>query len=347
MDAGFTRSAEIRADRQIADVVRNSFVGAGDLNIELPYGAHDDLFEYALQSAGWSTEDDDLSGVNTTTVNGSNVYTIDAGAWSTTPSVGDWVEIRGDAVAANNGYKRVTAATSTTITVGGAATSVSSAQDLTIDLGEYTTNGVTASFVTFEKQFTDLSSKYTLLKGFQPNGLNLAVATGAIMTGSVPFIGGTQTMTTADIGSGYVAVNSNEVMNAIDHVLAIQEAGADYGVTNFSFSMGNNLRAREQVATLGPISIGSGAVNLTGTNQAYYATEAVMNKFLDGTVSSNAFLVEDASGNAYVFDFPRLRYTSGQVVAGGQNGDIIADMAWEAYRDPLSGSTMRITRFAA
>ncbi len=151
MDTGTTQSNEIRSDRQIADIVRNSFVGAGDFNIELPYGAHDDLFEYTLYSAGWSSEDDDLSGANTTSVDGSNVYTIDAGTWSTTPSAGDWVEIRGFSTAANNGYKQVTAATSTTITVAGAATSVESTVDAVIDHLGYVENGLLSRLLRLRK----------------------------------------------------------------------------------------------------------------------------------------------------------------------------------------------------
>ncbi|HBL31849.1 MAG TPA: hypothetical protein DD490_33925, partial [Acidobacteria bacterium] len=46
-------SAEVRADRQVPDVVRTGVEIQGDVNIELSFGAFDDLLEGALLSS-WS-----------------------------------------------------------------------------------------------------------------------------------------------------------------------------------------------------------------------------------------------------------------------------------------------------
>ena len=47
-------SAEIRDDRQIADVVRTKISAAGDLGIELSFDAYDDFLKAALMAADWS-----------------------------------------------------------------------------------------------------------------------------------------------------------------------------------------------------------------------------------------------------------------------------------------------------
>jgi hypothetical protein len=50
----FISSNEIRDDRQVSDVVRTNFGASGDINIELSYGAFDDLLE-ALLFGTWTT----------------------------------------------------------------------------------------------------------------------------------------------------------------------------------------------------------------------------------------------------------------------------------------------------
>jgi hypothetical protein len=347
MDTGTTNSAEIRSDRQIADVVRNSFVGAGDLNIEFPYGAHDDLLEYVLQSAVWTTEDDNLEAANTVSVDGANVYTIDAGAWSTTPTVGDWLEIRGFATAINNGYKKVTAADGTTITTDGAATTIEGTVTSTIDQLGHIKNGTTFSSLSWEKNFLDLSNKYMLVTGFSPNTFNLTVATGSIITGSFGFVGQGVSTPTSDTGSGYVAAGTNSVNNAIDHIESILVDGVAYSATQLSVSLTNNLRTREQIATLGPISLGSGTIGATGTLQAYFTDETEIDKYHAGTTGEVAFVVEDTAGNGYIIDMPQIRYTSGQVVASGINTDTLVDIGFTAYLDSTTSQTIRISRFTA
>jgi hypothetical protein len=71
-----------------------------------------------------------------------------------------------------------------------------------------------------------------------------------------------------------------------------------------------------------------------------------MNKYLNNTYSSLAVVFSDASNNTYIFDIPRIKYTSGTRVAGGINTDIIATLNWNAVMDPTELITMRITRFA-
>lgn len=347
IDTGTTQSAEIREDRQIPDVVRNSFVGAGDINFEMPYGSHDALLEAALLSSDWTTFDNDLAGANTISVDGANVYTIDAATWSTTPAVGDWVEIRSFSNAGNNGYKKVTAATTTTITVAGAATTIEATVAATIDHLAFIKNGTELRYFTFEKKFGDLTNIYQLLTGFVINGLTLNIATGAILTASMSFLGKGQASAAADQGSGYTAVGSTSVMNAIDHVDSLLEGGSAFSITSMSFSLTNNLRAREQVGTLGPISIGTGAVNITGTVQAYFNNNTHVDKYLAGTESDLSVILEDAAGNGYIIDIARIKYTGATTVAEGQNGDVIVDMAFTAYRNSTTNQTIRITRFAA
>ena len=46
-----------------------------------------------------------------------------------------------------------------------------------------------------------------------------------------------------------------------------------------------------------------------------------------------------------MYDMPKVKYSSGQRVAGGQNSDIIADMEFTAVRCPSENITLRIAKF--
>lgn len=118
-------------------------------------------------------------------------------------------------------------------------------------------------------------------------------------------------------------------------------------MTSLSWSITNNLRARLQVGTLGAISLGKGTIGASGTLQAYFEDETVIDKYLNFTASSLALTYNDADSNKYVVEFPQVKYTDGARVAGGQNQDIIADMSFTAYRDATEGCTMRMVRFPA
>jgi len=71
----------------------------------------------------------------------------------------------------------------------------------------------------------------------------------------------------------------------------------------------------------------------------------MIDKYLDFEDSSLAIAFNDADGNAFVLDFPKIVYTSAQRVAGGQNQDIICDMAWEAIADDTEDITIRISKW--
>jgi len=463
-------SAEIRSDRQVADVVRTRLRALGDVNLELNYGDYDDLIAAALQSVntratgslGMATKPTDTADTVTigTTVyrfmdtpaqaydveigslvadsqanlvaaiNGSgtpgveyfagtvahpdvravafaaNVMVVtakqaglDANSIATTETFTDvtdkwvaatllggtgwaasvtigpaitlstsdadnsfndsgsgfgsivanqWIKVSGFTTAANNGYfKVVSVAAGKLVVTGGTLVTEIAGDSVTITMGAYITNGTTLTSYNIEKQFADLTTTFAILTGMCVDTLALNIVADAIITGAFGFIGKDSQSAAASSGTGYDAVGTNDVMSAIDDVTSILENDASYDTTALSLNLRNNLRERIQVGALGTLELGVGTLNISGTLQAYFATSTVMDKFLDFTSSSISVVVEDADGNGYVIDLPKVKYTSGQRVAGGQNQDIIADMAFEAYREPVENVTIRIARFPA
>ena len=343
-------SAEIRSDRQVPYVARTNIKASGGINLELSYGAYDDLFEYGLLSAAWDA-------VETLT---GTIYSMAAADDSINRSSGDftagtvfvagqWVRVSGFATAANNGYFKINTVAATKITFLNGASIVDEAvgPTVTITQGATVKNGTTLSTLAIERRYVDIASEFAIYTGMAPEQFNLALALDQIITGGFEFMGAKEISATASSGSGYTAAPANDVMNVVDNIAMIQENHVALAeVIAFNFTVKNNLRARQQLGTLGAISIGTGKIDVTGTLQAYFSSKTLFDKYLNFSDTKIAIAAKDAANNAYVFDFPRVKFTSGQRVAGGENTDIIADLNFSAFRYATDDLTCRITRFA-
>lgn len=344
-------SSEIRDDRQIADIIRTGISSQGSLGFELSYGEYDPFLAAALQATAWGTEVTvgPLTTISFAAPSGNAQVVSDSATGFVGILTNQWVRISGATNAENNGLFKVTAGgVAASFTIENATGVVEAASaSITVEMGAQIVNGVALTTYSIEKQYTDLTNIYEVLTGLAVNNLSLSIQSGAIITGSLDFLGKTAVSGTSSAGSGYTVSQTNSIMNAIDNVLAVFEGGAVYGITQANINIANNIRAREEVGELGAISMGSGALNCSGTLQAYFASHAVMDKYLAWTASALAFKLRDVDGNDMVIDFPQVRFTSGQRVAGSQNSDIIADMGWQAYVDATEDVMVRIVRWPA
>tara|TARA_R110002096_G_C14661938_1_gene728447 strand:- start:41790 stop:42956 length:1167 start_codon:yes stop_codon:yes gene_type:complete len=350
-DTSSVSSEEIRSDRNISDVTRTGVGASGDTNHELSYAEFDDWLESGLLSATWSTADTGIeNSVTTSVAAGTGVYTIDSTTWTVTPAVGDLLEIRGDAEAANNGYKVVTAATTTTFTVAETGTAVSAAQTLVIDILSQITNGTTFASYHLQKEFTDLTNIFELLEGMVIEGLNLEAALEGIVSLSFNWTG-KQAVSPAPAATFAArnAVTANEVMNTVDHIPTQGEGAAHDAIclTNFTMALVNNTRQLNCLGQLGANDIGLGHVEITGGIQLYLEDSALMNLYTGNTATELILVFEDTLGNGYIVFLPQLKFSAGSRTAPSQDADVIVDLTYTAYLDATYGYALRIARFAA
>ena len=348
-------SKELRSDRQIPDIIRTGLRAAGDLNWELSYGAYDDFFEAALMGT-WVALATIEAPSALVSVDGTTGVITTTGTWDVTPTAGAWIEVRGFTTAANNGYARVTSATTTTITTAGHAyTTEAAGASVTITQPSYVRNGTTFRSYNVEKKYEDLATTFAQLAGMAVDRMTVTVPVDGIVTGAFGFMGKQERSAAATLGDGAnTAAPANDVIAAVDDVDMFQEGlaadSAATSITAWSLELANNLRARLQVGTLGPISIGTGTCEITGTTQMYFESVTIMDKFLNDTQSSCAIVFEDSAGNGYVVDIPAIRYSAGQRNATAINQDVIADLSWRAKLfTPAVGSsyTIHISRIVA
>lgn len=339
-------SNEVRPDRQVPDVIRTDVEVAGDVNVELSYGAFDDLIEGAFMST-WSPD----LGIAASDVsadagdNSINSSTTDLSAIQT----GQWIQVGGFAGSQNNGYfQAVSVDTNKVVLAGGTLAAEGAGASVTIG-GSNLRNGTEAKSFTLEKSFTDVS-EFVAFAGLRVASMNLTADTGALLTGTLSFQGKNAVASGSTLSSGApTAAPGNPVMNAIDNITGFRvgDGSESFEISSHNFTLDNTLRSQKAQGTLGNVGIALGTLNVTGALTAYFESRSLYEKHLSWETSSFSYRLIDGAGNAYVFTFPSLKLTDGNPTAGGKDQDILAEMSWTAYRHPTYGFTAQIDRFPA
>lgn len=350
-DTDFLSSDEIRTLRDIRDMDRVERGVTGSLNGYLFY---DNTYQAAMQkiavgSAGWSTENSVVAAAACTT-DGANEIALDTGSWANTPSVGSWIYVSGAANAATNGFHKVTAATANTIdtetTLGGAESGVS----LTIIEMAAINNGTTFTSLAIQRGYNDLSNQHALYLGCGVNGFQMEANGPQRVSMNYDIVGVQEQSDTSGGETADTAAASTKSMIARNGTQWVREAGVEMDTLSMTLNVSQNLRSRYKLGQFGPMDMKLGDFVVTGTLQAYFSDEAMIDKYLNGTETSLAIAISDevtARGNAYLFDLPRIQFTSGQRVAGGRNQDVIADMGFQAVYDSVDACSLRIARIAS
>jgi len=349
-DTETTTSQEIRSDRQVPDVVRTNVGASGDTAHELSYGTFDGLLESAfLADSAFSSEVEMYNG---------SVATFDAGAQTvaapgidSSAVLGSWVLIEGATNPSNNGRFKITGIASGVLTLARGETSIvdeSTGATVTVTMLSEITNGTTLNTYFIEKEYTDLTNTFEQLLGMAIQQWSLNIAAGSIITHNFGWIGSKAKSATSTGGDGSnTAATTTGVMNAVDNIVKIFEGSgtaADLSAQNIALQLSNNLRSLNKIGTLGAFELGTGSIDLTGTVQAYFEDRELIEEYLEFNDSHIATSIIDSANNRYILDVPRIRYTSARRVAGGINQDVIADMAWTAFRDPDEDVTIRLVR---
>jgi len=343
-------SNEIRSDRQVSKIVRVGADAKGDLNLELSAGAHDDFILAALQSAGWSTA---VSTVmpSLTVAAGSGSYTITraSGSFLTdTYQNNQWVKISGFVNTSNNGYGKITSLTATVMTISGNGNGVNEvlASGGTISMGAQAVNGTTLSSYSFERKYNDVASTFAALLGMCVNTMGFNITAGQILTMSCGLMGQKEASAAATIGNGsYTSAPTNDVMSATNDVQAILLDLSSFDITQASINLNNNLRTRTKVASLYPISIGSGTLNISGTMNAYFTSNTIVDKCLNFTSVRLAFIAKDASSNTYIIELPEVKITNAKRNAPAQNQDVMAELTFNCAMHPTEGIMIRVVKW--
>lgn len=349
-------SNEIRSDAQITDHVRVGVGASGDVNFELSYGTFDRFFEGALRN-DWSAELDINSGgspadARTITI-GSPLNVINIpGSPGIELAVGRWIYVTGSTSSpSNDGFYRVTAINGDDVTVTPSFAAAETGTNLRIR-GSHLRNGTTKKSYVLAKVFTDLSPQEILyFTGMRVGGASIEITPGQILTGSLSFLGkrgfATNGLSSFPGLSGAADAPSGDVANAVDNIsnILLDGSALDADLTSINFEINNNTRDKPAVANLGNIDIGLGRFNVSGNVTMYFSSRTLYDKFLAASAHSFSFAITVGS-DAYVINFPSIKFSAGPVLAEGNDGDVVAAMDFLARRDPTLGFTLSMDRFS-
>lgn len=347
-------SDEIRSDRQKTNLLQVGAAGAGGFPFELSYKEYDPFIQGALQSAYGTFGTAGVSGTLTVTTTGT---TINATAGATGNNVltnigaGRWIKCT---VGGTSQYcLTATNADATNLTLNAATplsgSLIGTGLSMVITCAPLA-NGtdLTNAYYTLEAAHADISpAVYRKYAGFCVNKMSLSLQSGNIVTGSFDFMGmsGSNSGTTS-MGTP-AASQVFDPMNAVSGLGALLEGGVALTGTSLkslSLDIANNLRGQDAVGVLGYAGIGVGGLDVTGSVQAYFSNKDLLDKFVNNTATSLAFYIRDSAGNAYGFNMPKVKFSTGKTNASGSNQDMMVDLSFTAYMDPTLLKTLIISR---
>ncbi len=160
---------------------------------------------------------------------------------------------------------------------------------------------------------------------------------------------GAATLTGGTDANEILDATSFEVVNGTNNVVTI---GSDDSVLTdpakeFSFTLNNNVRAKDKIGLLGAFEMGQGQFQVTGTLMTYFEDNNLFAKIVDHENVSLSILLNDSEGNYLGFTFPRVKFGTGNPNVSGNNADVMMNIDWTAIQDPTTGATMIVDRMLA
>lgn len=340
-------SQEIRSDRMTTDLVLVGASAEGGINFELSYAEFDQLLSGALQGA-WAQ----FGTGGVTSMTGAGSWTANTLTGTAMPvsglSKGQWLRVVTGTPGLKNDGRLVQISRTAVAPAAALITFETPFSALTtgaIDAfsfqGSRLVNGTAQRSFTLEREHADIT-QFVTFTGMTPSKLSLNFQSGAIVTGSIEFMGRTQLpiQATTRLNATQTASQTFDVMNAVTGVGTIMENGAALTGTfikSLTLEIDNQLRGRDAIGVLGNAEIASGQLQVTGKMSVYFADATLYNKFINSTSTSVSFSAQDPSGNGYIFTLPKVKFSEGNLTGGNIGSDAMIDMTYTALMDTVTG----------
>ena len=334
-------SQQIRTDRQSSGQIVTGLTVGGDLAIEL---AKEDQFEEFLESAMYSTWQ--------TQALVTEELTIDATAKTLTNETGNFVGlVKGDFIKLggftnplNNVYVLISDVTGAvaTLVVPEAGLVDETGVGRTYKRADKLAIGTTKKSFSMEKKFLDLTNKGIVYRGMICSTLELAIAFGDLVTGSIGFSGNDyQTVDAAiDFITNARTVNppatSGSLNGSIDMPLLATAAignfdSSDLAIQSLTINLDNGLSAQNVIGDIAPRDYSAGTARIEIGLSAYLNDPSW--PILAKKLSQESFAVGGAIYNfqgGYGFYMPAVQVSFEDPASAGQNQDILLDMSGQA-----------------
>lgn len=174
----------------------------------------------------------------------------------------------------------------------------------------------------------------------------LTISPGNEITSSFSVMAGTmEAVETAIAGATYADPGTEPIFTA-PQVTNISIAGITNSLcfNNLSIDLNSNLRGIECIGSLGYREFALGRFEATLRGTAYFVSNDLIDYLLNQQAFSCTVTIADSDNNSYTFLFPRCKMTNNGANAAGANQDVVSNIAIQALYDPVTQTTVRITR---
>jgi len=345
-----TTSEEIRSDRATSDIILTDQSNTGDINGEISGGTYDKLFRALLFSdSDWTTNsftDDTVAA----TVSG---FTDSASGFVASGlEVGQHFWVDGFTNPLLNRAYRVVTISAGVITTYPAPAATEVAGEVVTFEGSTITNGVTGKSFTIVKRFKDLATlSYLIFRGMRVGSASINLSVGSIANLTFSMTGQSSEITETGIsGATYMPQTTTEVMNCVNNVTEISLHSATLNqalyFSELSMTYDNQLRELKAIGSLGSIDVRAGTISASATVNPYFENIEILQVFQENAAFSLSFNLQSSDGYEYIFTYPRAKFASQDVSAGGKDQDLIVSSEVTAILDPASLTMVRIDRKA-
>ncbi|MEG1313307.1 MAG: phage tail tube protein [Bacilli bacterium] len=204
-------------------------------------------------------------------------------------------------------------------------------------------NGVVNHSFMFEK--SQVPTEFYKYTGMMVSEFGLNIATGAVLNGSMTFVGKSEvpavanTASVGEVKKAYDTKNYNSVSDIGE--VSVNGTKASAAVQDLSFTINNNIEQQKQIGSLENAGVFAGNCDISGTISLYYKDKSIYESFLAEDNKTISFPV--------VFDNKGYRYTINAKLTNpaknteGVNQSIIQQYTLTGI--PLHGFKMEIDRF--
>jgi hypothetical protein len=208
------------------------------------------------------------------------------------------------------------------------------------------TNGKTAYPRSLQKHYTDLGV-YEYLDNCHVDSMTINASAGSIITTSFGIVAESYEIT--NVSRGWSINPTYDDMNAgsaNSSTGAVYYQGDSYlnglVISEFTLEINNNARRRRVIGDVQTHSVGFGEFTVTGSITALFEDETRIQLLLNSTPTPLALGFHDHLGNAFIFDMPQVKFTSGVPEISGKNDDVVVTMEFQAIVDPVDDYMVRM-----
>lgn len=348
-------SQQIRIDRMSSGQVVTGLSVEGGFDFEL---AKEAQLESILESVMYNTWQTQV--LQTVTLNYDHTLkqiTRTTGSFASPALVaGDFIKLAGFANPLNNVEVMVTQVVSTTvIAIAGPPTMVTQTGGTSYKRADKLSIGTTKKSFSVEKTFTDMTTKAIIYRGMIAGQMDLNVAYGELVTGSITLMGNDY----ATAASAGEFITNARTINApattqtfngsVDMPFLTTNAtgtfNTDLDIESISLSLNNNLDPQNVIGRVAAKDMTPGTASIEISLETFLSDSAwgMLAKKLTQDPFSVGFALKN-SGGYYGFYIPQVQVSFEDPSSGGQNQDVMMSMSGTAKVGASGESALVIYR---